>query len=305
MVFNGCDKKERNETHSIEIEQSLNGIVYLNKSEAKTGEEIIITCQPEDGYEFVSATANGVKIINNKFTMPNNDVDIVALFQEINPENIALKVGTYVCDVSSRDEVVFTSVGNNYMRITYNQDQTIDATLWDNWYVVLENISYTRQGNIIIGTIAGLGELNVHIIDENTLFAQFYKSESNYGIVFHYKEDVLVEDIVSSSAWAMEGRDEIWDVEITGTKNITIVMKDKTTQVEFNTLTGTFEIYGNRMYITTTNSQIFCAIIRELDDNSLIVGRIGQFILDNEDNEGHLFDTLNLAENVWYVLQVS
>lgn len=71
--------------YSITILKSAHGTVTANKTEAKEGEEIILTVTPDEGYELKSLTVNK-KESETTFQMPAEDVNVLAKFVLIDGE---------------------------------------------------------------------------------------------------------------------------------------------------------------------------------------------------------------------------
>lgn len=71
--------------YKVEVETIENGKISADKTMAKAGDTINVTVEPNDGYELVEGSLkyNGQTIVNNTFTMPEEDVTITAQFRLI------------------------------------------------------------------------------------------------------------------------------------------------------------------------------------------------------------------------------
>ena len=88
--------------HSITIDSGIiNGTVTCEKSTATQGTQILLVVTPNSGYELksISATdANGtaLEITGNSFTMPDSDVRVTAVFQQLanQSESYSVQIGS-------------------------------------------------------------------------------------------------------------------------------------------------------------------------------------------------------------------
>ena len=71
--------------HTVTVTSGGNGTASASPAKAVVGAEIILSATPDKGYRFkeweVESPA-GLVIANNKFTMPNNNVEIKAIFEK-------------------------------------------------------------------------------------------------------------------------------------------------------------------------------------------------------------------------------
>jgi len=70
------------EKHKITIAETSNGSVTVDKNTAIEGETIKVTVVPDKGYEVKNITANGNEVKDNKFIMPNKDVEVKVVFEK-------------------------------------------------------------------------------------------------------------------------------------------------------------------------------------------------------------------------------
>jgi len=71
------------EKHKITVSEIENGEVLVDKTEAIVGETVKVTVTAKDGYKVKSVTANGEEVKDNKFIMPNKDVEVKVEFEKV------------------------------------------------------------------------------------------------------------------------------------------------------------------------------------------------------------------------------
>ena len=71
-------------TYTVTVSNDGNGTGAATPSTAAAGTTIILTAMPKEGYHFKEwqVISGGVTIKNNKFTMPDNNVEVKAVFEE-------------------------------------------------------------------------------------------------------------------------------------------------------------------------------------------------------------------------------
>ena len=74
-------------TYTVTVSNDGNGTGTATPSTAAAGTTITLTATPNKGYHFKEweVISGGVTITNNKFTMPNNNVEVKAIFEEDTP----------------------------------------------------------------------------------------------------------------------------------------------------------------------------------------------------------------------------
>ena len=74
-------------TYTVTVSNDGNGTGAAIPSTAAAGTTIILTAMPKEGYHFKEwqVISGGVTIKNNKFTMPDNNVEVKAIFEEDTP----------------------------------------------------------------------------------------------------------------------------------------------------------------------------------------------------------------------------
>ena len=94
-------------TYTVTVNPSENGAVVANPTSGNMGDEITLTITPAEGYELESVTVTGVNtnvavtVTDGKFTMPADDVVVIATFREI-------PVTTYTITVNPSDNGTVT-----------------------------------------------------------------------------------------------------------------------------------------------------------------------------------------------------
>ena len=89
---------------TITVKTDGNGTASASLAKAAAGTEITLTATPKEGYHFkewqVESPA-GLVITNGRFTMPDNNVEVKAIFKDISKEQFRLAPGgTYYFDLS-------------------------------------------------------------------------------------------------------------------------------------------------------------------------------------------------------------
>lgn len=110
-------------SYTISKNSPENGSVTLSKTNANMGEKITVTINPSEGYKLASLTVNGetAEPQNNSytFTMPDDDVKIVAIFERKAVKSINITgpsavtkehIGTYTAEVTAEDDTDVTNV---------------------------------------------------------------------------------------------------------------------------------------------------------------------------------------------------
>ena len=90
--------------YTITVTSGGNGTASTSHAKAVAGTEITLTATPDTGYHFkmwqVESPA-GLVITNGRFTMPDNNVEVKAIFKDISKEQFTLAPGgTYYFDLS-------------------------------------------------------------------------------------------------------------------------------------------------------------------------------------------------------------
>jgi len=78
---------------TIYVEEAKNGTITVDKTNAATGDIVTVTTKANEGYklksiEVIDMSSNKViEVLDGKFVMPENDVEVVALFENISSTN--------------------------------------------------------------------------------------------------------------------------------------------------------------------------------------------------------------------------
>jgi len=105
-------------TYDVTVEDDGNGTGSASPSTAAEGETITLSSDPDSGYRFKEwqVISGGVIITGNTFTMPDNDVTVKAIFEEIPPVTYSITIqddgngtGSAVPNPASEGETVTLS----------------------------------------------------------------------------------------------------------------------------------------------------------------------------------------------------
>lgn len=134
-LFVGCS--DENLKYNITV-VSDHGQVAVGKEQAKAGEEIHIVCEADEGYALKSITVNGVEVPERNFFMPNEDANIVAIFERLYTISIVNHAqGSIVLSKNKAVEgetVVLSASANNgyrfmgFFQTTKNDEDENDVT---------------------------------------------------------------------------------------------------------------------------------------------------------------------------------
>lgn len=95
------------EKHKVTIKENKDGKIEVDKKEAIAGETVKITLTPNEGFRVKSVKVNGEEVKDNKFEMPNEDVEIEATF-----EKLIIKETTITTEKNDSDKT-FSNVDTN------------------------------------------------------------------------------------------------------------------------------------------------------------------------------------------------
>ncbi len=82
--------------YTIEVIQSENGVVMVDKTHATFDEVVTITTAPRIGYEADQIKVNGVVISGNRFLMPKSDVTVTVVFKRMNDVTLSTINGAQI-----------------------------------------------------------------------------------------------------------------------------------------------------------------------------------------------------------------
>lgn len=80
VIISASFAKISEENYQITVGNISNGSVSVSQSTAKEGDVITVTASPASGYELLHIYVDGSALVGDKFTMPDNDVVITAIF---------------------------------------------------------------------------------------------------------------------------------------------------------------------------------------------------------------------------------
>ena len=105
-----------------------NGMAEANPKEALKGTEITLTPTPDRGNYFKGWQAvsplSGVNIANNKFTMPESDVEIKAVFEKKTTPAFTVKLEDWTFGENAKEPTVTGNTGNGTVTYEYFTDET-------------------------------------------------------------------------------------------------------------------------------------------------------------------------------------
>ena len=139
-------EKPKPAEHKITIADTTNGTVKANPASAAKDAEVTLTVTPAEGYELdkltvAGTTATNVKVTDNKFTMPDEDVTVTATFKkkaEPKPET---------------KEYTISKAYTNHGSFTVSKSkakagETITVTATPNYGYAVKNVYYIDDNNI-------------------------------------------------------------------------------------------------------------------------------------------------------------
>ena len=144
VVFQQGSTPEPGQRHSITIAEMVNGTVTADKATAVAGETVTLTVSPDEGYRLKSGSlmAGDQVLSGNTFIMPDQDVTVTALFEEVPviPDTGSYKDGVYTGSaVGHRGTVtVQVTVTNGKIALVEVLEQTETASYWQKALVMLE-----------------------------------------------------------------------------------------------------------------------------------------------------------------------
>ena len=148
-------------TYTVTVSNDGNGTGTATPSTAATGTEITLTAMPKEGYHFKEwqVISGGVTIKNNKFLMPNDNVEVKAIFEkdapapteytitydlaggtaEGNPDTYTIETRTFTLKNPTKSGYTFTGWsgtgldGENNMTVTIPKGSTGERRYTAHW----------------------------------------------------------------------------------------------------------------------------------------------------------------------------
>ena len=175
-------------TYTVTVNPVENGTVVANPTSGNMGDEITLTITPAEGYELESVTVTGVNtnvavtVTDGKFTMPADDVVVIATFREI-------PVTTYTITVNPSDNGTVTP-----SKTEAAEGDVITLTVTPAEGYELESLTVM------------MGETPVTVTADNT----FTMPAGNVVVSATFKEIVHTYNVVGEPA-ELFGTGEAWD----------------------------------------------------------------------------------------------
>ena len=175
-------------TYTVTVNPVENGTVVANPTSGNMGDEITLTITPAEGYELESVTVTGVNtnvavtVTDGKFTMPADDVVVIATFREI-------PVTTYTITVNPSDNGTVTP-----SKTEAAEGDVITLTVTPAEGYELETLTVM------------MGETPVTVTADNT----FTMPAGNVVVSATFKEIVHTYNVVGEPA-ELFGTGEAWD----------------------------------------------------------------------------------------------
>ena len=166
------DKSFHSKTvYEADVSNAKNGKATLSGFMFPEGEEVTVNLAPDEGYELSYILVNGKRITGNKFTMPDEPVDVTVNFKRIGSPNLddIVNVGDYSYQVTNSDTegagtVMLTGVVNPVEAVV------VPATVDINGYIYKVN----RIGGTAFFEDQTVKTVylnaNVAVIDKNAFF---------------------------------------------------------------------------------------------------------------------------------------
>lgn len=279
LMLTGCDLfggENSTSEYSITVNQNLHGTVHVNKTVAKENETITISTQADEGYSLYAITCDGVVLNSNTTTMPAHDIVISAIFQQIE-ENYRLTLGNYV-QIAGDANLDGTYLQDNtfYNTITIKANNLIDVFInLGGELIEINDILYTQVGQTISVSVSTFN-YTAQIIDSETILVK----DGNCLHLFHYQPDKVInkgnyQTKYADSEYLYEIDLDFGDNTISITQTATDINTESSTSAVSRTLSGTYYIKGNTVFIETETRLIF-AKISNVTTTSFVVRRVKQ-----------------------------
>ena len=132
---------EQSAAYSITVESSNGGTATADNVSAAEGKTITLTATPNNGYHFKEWQSTDVTVTDNKFTMPEKDVTVKAVF-EADTYTVTVQTdgnGTATADKAAYEKgetVTLTATPNNGYH--FKEWQSTDVTVTDNKFTMPE-----------------------------------------------------------------------------------------------------------------------------------------------------------------------
>ena len=295
--------------YTINIENSLGGIVSVDQDEATAGTTITITITEDDGFELDTITvyntdnpSQTVQVTNYEFTMPNYSVTVKAEFKqkalEIDPpapicsgESLTLTEPHLLLPaISTEWQLSPTEDFDPENTITYT-NQGLDAS-YDGWY-----LRY-RAKYLVMSIYSNIVQITVHSLAEMTMEGEGSASLDQaveYKIIIggqndnaDYSFDWSVSDGQADVAVLDNSCKVTW--KTTGTQHVSVVVTDETT--------GCTITLGMDVNVTACIDNLQEIVAKEHKDGSKTYDLI--LVYPNPDNEEYTYQWLYSSDGEIY-----
>lgn len=171
----------------ISILTLTNGTITVDKTKAIVGETITIEATAEEGYELSSIEVlddkdNKITVSDNKFTMPDSNVTINALFTEVtitsdlptvNPDEEVLEVSVGIKDIEKTEQTLLDTIANDASLAEKIENTSVNIE------IEIENVDSSNIDEELVdamnkragkAVIASYFDINIELKDKNNTF---------------------------------------------------------------------------------------------------------------------------------------
>ena len=172
--------------HVKVISPDGNGTASASPAKAVVGTEITLTATPNEGYHFKEweVMSGGVTIENDKFTMPDSDVEVKAIFEEDAPPVPAEYIVRFNANGGGGTMADVTGVSDSYILPACGFTEP-EGKQFKGW-------STSADGSVIFGT--------TYEVSSDTTFYAIWESKEYYIIVMDGKATIGAGSEISKAA---------------------------------------------------------------------------------------------------------
>ena len=172
--------------HVKVISPDGNGTASASPAKAVVGTEITLTATPNEGYHFKEweVMSGGVTIENDKFTMPDSDVEVKAIFEEDAPPVPAEYIVRFNANGGGGTMADVTGVSGSYILPACGFTEP-EGKQFKGW-------STSADGSVIFGT--------TYEVSSDTTFYAIWESKEYYIIVMDGKATIGAGSEISKAA---------------------------------------------------------------------------------------------------------
>ncbi len=134
--------------YAVLMDEMTGGTVSAKPSMAAPGETVKLTVKPDQGYKLRedSLRANGEKVVNNQFTMPEKNVKVTAIFDRTSASQGKYKDGEYYGTARGRN-------GDVTVKVTVESGRVAQVEVTENQ----ETPGYFSKALAVIDNLLGIG----------------------------------------------------------------------------------------------------------------------------------------------------